>query len=92
MVEGAQTVNVLPAGPAACEGRRGTALGASGGLPPRHPVAARLNTGSLDEVFGYRCHGRAAYPLMTKGHLCEIAWENGQVLDANLTDDGAQDR
>jgi len=36
-------------------------------------------TGSLDEVFGYRYHGRAAYPLMTRGHLSEIAWENGQV-------------
>src|SRR5271166_1757366 len=43
-VEGAQTVNVLPAGPAECDGRRGTALGASGGLPPRHPVAVRLDS------------------------------------------------
>ncbi len=42
-------------------------------------------------MFGYRCHGKAAYLLMTKGHLSEIAWENGQVLEANLTDDGTQD-
>jgi hypothetical protein len=44
LVEGAQILNVDPAGPAECEGRWGTALGASGGLPPRHPVAVRLNS------------------------------------------------
>jgi len=32
LVEGAQTVNVVPAGPTECEGRRGTALDTSGGF------------------------------------------------------------
>jgi hypothetical protein len=43
-IEGVQTVSVLLAGSAECEERRGTALGTSGGLPPRHPVADRLNS------------------------------------------------
>ena len=32
LIEGAQTLNVVLAGPVACEGRWGTALGASGGF------------------------------------------------------------
>ncbi len=43
LVEGAQILNVDPAGPAECEGRWGTALGASGGLRPRHSIAFRLH-------------------------------------------------
>jgi len=42
-MEEAQTLNVVLAGPAECEGRWGTALGASGGLPPRHSIAFRLD-------------------------------------------------
>src|SRR5271157_1626367 len=43
LIEGAQTLNVVLAGPAECEGRWGTALGASGGLSPRHAIAFRLD-------------------------------------------------